>query len=204
MIFMPFIIAFVFAYLGLLAPGMLNLTACKISVDRGAKEALQFSIGASLIVLIQAYIALTFTKLLSNNPSIIEYVNGVGVLVFFALAIYFFNQARKKTRINTPKKQKKANYFLLGMGLSTINALAIPFYLTIGIYSEQKGYMKMVQTDKILFVLGASFGVFLLLRTYCRFAQLILVKSRLIAEYYNYILSGIFLTLGVVTLIKLI
>jgi hypothetical protein len=90
------------------------------------------------------------------------------------------------------------------MGLSIANALAIPFYLTIGIYSEQEGYLRMILSDKILFVLGASLGVFILLRTYCKYALIILTKSKLLAKYSNYILSGLFLILGIVTLVHVI
>lgn len=199
-----FFIAFILSYVGLIAPGMLNMTACKISVEKGSREALQFSIGASLIVIVQAYIALTFAKLLTNNPAIIENFKIAGIVVFFALSIFFYAQTQKRTKSKSIKKHKKGNSFLIGMGLSIANALAIPFYLTIGVYSEQEGYLRMVLSDKILFVLGASLGVFLLLRTYCKYALIILTKSKLLAKYSNYILSGLFLILGIFTLAHVI
>jgi len=199
-----FLIALTTAYLGLASPGMLNMTACKISVERGAKEAFHFSIGASIVVVVQAYLALTFAKLISTEPTIIANFKIAGIVIFFLLSFYFFSQARKPKKEEDHKKPKKGNFFLIGMGLSALNALAIPFYLAIGIYSEEKGWLRMILYDKIIFVLGASLGVFLLLKTYCRFAQTILRKSKLIARNSNYILSILFLVLGFVALFNVL
>ena len=67
-----FLLGFVFSFLGYTLPGVLNMTALKISLNKGKKEFIQFSLGASLIVLIQAYISISINKYISNNSIIFE------------------------------------------------------------------------------------------------------------------------------------
>ena len=190
------------AYVGLIAPGMLNMNACKISLSRGLKEAMMFSIGASIIVLLQAGVALFFAGFLKKNPEIIDFLKYAGILVFFLLAIFFFIQARKELKMN--KEIKKGNPFLAGIGLSSINMLSIPYYLGLSSYGETKGWIKLTYPDTLTFVIGAAFGVFALLATYSYFAKVIMEKSQFLAKNTNYILAGLFLILGVITLIQVL
>jgi threonine/homoserine/homoserine lactone efflux protein len=191
----------VMAYFGLISPGMLNMTTLKIRINAGKIESIKFAIGASVIVLIQASIALFFADYFVKNPKIIELIKVAAIFVFFALAIFFFFLSRKKNTSNSKKSNK--NYFISGLAMSSVNMLAIPFYLGISIYLAAANKIIIEQPFILFFVLGAAIGSFLLFCTYIIFAKIIIKKVSFIATNINIILSVLFFGLGILTLIRI-
>lgn len=192
----------IMAYFGLISPGMLNMTALKIRINNGISESVKFAIGASVIVFIQAGIALYFADYFNKNPQIIERLKIAGVVVFLILSIFFLYLSRKE--LNPKASNTKGNYFLKGIGMSSINMLGIPFYLGISIFLAAENKILIEQPYIILFVFGASIGSFLLFSTYIIFAKYISQKVSFIAKNINLILSILFLGLGIFTLVKIL
>lgn len=190
------------AYFGLISPGMLNMTALKIRMENGTSNSLKFAFGAALIVFVQAGIALYFADYFIKNPEVIERLKMAGVVVFFILSIFFYYLSRKE--LNPKTSNTKGNYFLKGIGMSSINMLGIPFYLGISIFLAAENKILIEQPFILLFVIGASIGSFLLFSTYIVFANIIIKKVSFIAKNINVILSLLFLALGVFTLIKIV
>jgi len=190
------------AYFGLISPGMLNMTVLKTRLNVGKIESVKFALGASVIVFFQAGIALFFADFLIANPKVIAALKIAGVFVFFILAIFFFMLSRKK--MEAKRKITKGNYFFKGMAMSSVNMLAIPFYLGISIYLGSINKIIIEQPYIFLFIFGAATGSFLLFYTYIFFANVISKKISFIATNINIILSLLFLSLGIFTLIKLI
>ena len=188
-------------FIGLLAPGMLNMTAVQITVEKSQRESRLFSMGASAIIFVQASIALFFANYLSQHPDVIKTLEVGGIFVFFALAIFFFMKTRTKFNLKK-KKGKSENYFMRGILMSSMNMLAIPFYLGISTYLGAEGYLKMESLYVFTFVFGAMFGAYLLFFTYIAFAKVIIKRANFIARNINYILSLLFLVLGIWTWVK--
>ena len=190
------------AYFGLISPGMLNMTALKIRIDTSKEASIQFALGAAFIVFIQAGIALFFADFFIKNPQVIEILKIVAVIVFFLLAAFFFFLSRRK--LKSVAKSAKGNYFFKGIAMSSVNMLAIPFYLGISIYLAKENKIIVDQPYIMLFISGACLGSFLLFYTYIVFAKIILNRISFIAKNINLILSLLFLTLGIFTLIKML
>ncbi len=199
---LPFIIGFLSAFIGLLAPSMLNMTAARTSIEKGRKAGITFAAGAASVVFIQGFIAVTFAKYLVAHPEVITKLKTAAVFVLFGLAIFFFMQARKKFKAEG--KQKKGNNYLTGFGMSSLNMLAIPFYLAMATLAENKGWMTIEQPFSIIYVIGAVLGAFALFSIYASFAEIIAKKAQFIAKNINYILSVLFVVLALFTLIKLL
>tara|TARA_B110000977_G_scaffold23100_1_gene27785 strand:- start:14 stop:622 length:609 start_codon:yes stop_codon:yes gene_type:complete len=191
------IIGVLTAYIGLLAPGMLNMTAVQIAIDKGRKRAYLFSTGASVVILFQAGIALVFTSYLHGNPQIIRRLETIAVFVFFALAIAFFVKTRLKFTYRK-RRRHKGRYFLWGVGMSLMNMLAIPFYLGVSTYLGAKGFLLMGEEYTILFVVGIVLGAVLLFFSYISLSKIVKKKVSFIAKNINYLLSILFLLLGIV------
>jgi len=191
----------VMAYFGLISPGMMNMTALKIRIDNGKKASIHYAAGAAIIVFVQAGIALFFADFFSNNPSVIELLKIAAVVVFFFLAVFFFILSKRKPKGQT--NNEKGSYFLKGIAMSSVNMLAIPFYLGTSIYLANENKIIIEHPYIMMFVLGASLGAFLLFYTYIFFANFIIVKISFIARNINLILSLLFLGLGIFTLIKI-
>ena len=197
-----FVIGFMASFLGLLAPSMLNMTAARMSMEKGRSAGIQFAAGAACVVFVQGYIAVFFAQYLVANPEIIVKLKTISIFVLLGLAIFFFRQARGKIKIEN-KRRKGAN-FMIGMGLSSLNMLAIPFYLAIATFAESKGWMKIKSPFKFVYILGTALGSFLLFSMYAYLAAGIAKNVQFIASNLNYILSILFLILAVIVTVQIL
>lgn len=193
-------LGFGMAFLGLVPPGMLNMTAVRTSIEKGLKCGLRFSAGAASIVIIQAFTALTFAKYLNAHPEIFDVLKKVATGIFILLAVFFFTQARKQFKAEG--KQKKGNSFYTGMLMSSLNALAIPFYFGYSSIMEAKGLIILEHPYISVFVSGAVVGAFALFATYAKFAEIIVKRAQFIAKNINYILGVLFVVLAVIQAIS--
>ncbi len=90
-----FILGFVTSFLGTLTPSMLNMTATKISLNKGKSDAVKFAFGVSIVVLLQAYVAILFTKFLRGNPDFVQSLQKIAIVIFTLLSFYFDRQSKK-------------------------------------------------------------------------------------------------------------
>ena len=201
--FLHILYGIIIAYFAMIAPGMLNMTALKVRLEIGKLESIKFAVGASIVIFIQAGIALFFADYFVKNPSVIELLKTAGVFVFFALAVFFFVLSRRKTNPKT-SATVKGKYIIRGAVLSGLNMLSIPFYLAFSIFLAEKQFITIQQPYIMLYVFGVFFGAMLLFYTYIYFAEIIAKKVSFIARNINLILSGLFVILGTITLIRLL
>jgi threonine/homoserine/homoserine lactone efflux protein len=193
-----FLLAILVAFVGFLPPGMINMTSLKMSLEYQRKEALLFVLGAVTVILVQAFLAVTFTKYLVVNPQIIEYLSYAAIVVFLGLALLFFRQARQQVALKI--QAKKRNTYLAGISMSAMNMLAIPFFLGYSTLMEAKGWLNIDPPHNYIFALGAVAGSFLLFFLYVLFAEYIQKRVQFIAKNINYILSLLFLVLALLSI----
>lgn len=193
-----FLLAVLVAFVGFMPPGMINMTSLKMSLDYQRKQAVLFVAGAVTIILIQAFLAVTFAKYLARNPQIIEYLSYAAILVFLGLAYMFFRQARQQLKLRVG--EQKRNSYLAGLTMSSMNMLSIPFFLGYSTLLEAKGWMNIDPPHNYIFSLGAVAGSFLLFFIYILFAEYIQKRVQFVAKNINYILSLLFLILAIITI----
>jgi threonine/homoserine/homoserine lactone efflux protein len=165
--FLPLLLGFCIAFLAVILPGLINMTAAKISLQEGKNEALSFAIGASTIVFIQTFIAVLFARFISNHQQIVSTLQEIGVFIFILLSIYFFWIAKKPKKLKTDSKVKgKSNRFFFGMLLSTLNLLPIPFYVFASMGLSAAGYFSFDSIPISSFVIGVVLGSFTVFYNY--------------------------------------
>ena len=193
-------LGYVMAFLSLTPPGMLNMTSVRTALEKGPRSGMWFALGAALVVIPQAFIALVFARFFAEHPEVVERLNYAGLAVLFLLSVVFFFQARKKFKGEGSRKKGKS--FVVGLLMSSMNMLAIPFYLVLSSVLENRGLLITEQPYINLFVTGVFLGAFSLFMVYVKFAAVIQKRAQFIARNINYILSALFLVLGILTLIK--
>ena len=147
--FLPLILGFFIAFLAVILPGFINMTAAKISTQEGKNVALSFALGTSVIIFFQTFIAVLFARFISNHQEIVSTLQEIGIFVFSLLSIYFFWIAKKPKKIKTDSKVKgKSNRFFLGMLLSTLNLLPIPFYVFASMSLSASGYFSFRSEER--------------------------------------------------------
>ena len=78
------------AFMATVPPGLLNMNAAKTSVDKGKAAGIVYSLGVSMTIMIQAYVAVMISKYLYRNPDVIAGLQKAAIVVFGFFAIYFF------------------------------------------------------------------------------------------------------------------
>ena len=200
-----FFIGLVVAFIGIIPPGLLNMTAAKISLKEGHVRGVMFSIGVCVIVLLQTYIAAIFARYISMHPEVIDILQRVAFVIFVLIAIYFLLIAKSQPKQQIrPKIKSKHSRFFQGMFLSAINVFPIPYqaYMTITLASI--GWLDFSQISIISYVAGAAMGTFVMLYVYIFFFEKIRGKKFTTQKNMNYIIGSITGVIAIVTLINII
>ena len=202
---LPFFLGFIIAAIGITPPGLINMTAAKVSLKDGRTEAIFFAVGATLIVFFQTFLALLFADFISSHPDVISKLQEIGLFIFIALTVYFFWKAKRpKLPKGEIKIRSKANRFFLGMLLSALNLFPIPYYVFVSITLSSYGYFYFLKPFIYAFVMGAVVGSFLVFYLYIVYFKKREAKSSFLINNVNYIIGTLTGLVSIVTLFKLI
>lgn len=200
-----FILGLVIAFIGVIPPGLLNMTVAKISLKEGAGRGMLFSTGVCTVVGLQTYIAAIFAKYLSNNSEVMDILKRVALVIFILITIYFLLLARKQPKLDVEANvRKKHQRFFQGIFLSSLNVFPIPYqaYMTITLASF--GWLTFETYNIISYVAGASMGTFVMLYIYIFFFDKIKNDKVTSQKSMNYIIGAVTGIIAVITLVNII
>ena len=178
---------------------MINLEVARIAVRKGIPPALWVAAGASLVELFQVYVALKFTSLFAENPAVERWFQIISIVVFFGLGIYYFYFVKTKPVADSDELEppgRRRHKFLKGMFLSTINLMAIPYWIFYGTLLTAKGMLEKQELPIILFSVGTALGVFVLLILYSLLGAKILRKSAQVTAWLNIFIGLVLVAFG--------
>jgi threonine/homoserine/homoserine lactone efflux protein len=203
--YLPLVLGFFIAFLAVIPPGLINMTAAKISLQEGKNEAISFALGASAIIFFQTFIAVLFARFISNHQEIVSTLQEIGIFIFSLLSIYFFWIAKKPKKIKTDSRVKgKSNRFFLGMLLSTLNLLPIPFYVFASMTLAASGYFSFDKIPVAEFVIGVMIGSFTVFYIYIVAFKKIENKTEFLMRNINTIIGSVTTFMAVLTLFELL
>ena len=194
------------AFIGVLPPGLLNVTAAKISLKEGHNRGFMFSIGVCIIVALQVYIATVFAKYLNQHPEVTIILKRVAFVIFLLVSIYFFFTAKSKPKsleVEPSIKSKQSRIFQ-GVFLSSLNIFPIPFqaYMVTTLVSFE--WLSLEPTTIGTYVSGAVMGTFMVLYVYILFFDTLKNTKFVTPKNMNYSIAIITLAVAIITLINLI
>lgn len=165
-----FAIGFLAAVVGVIPPGLLNMTAAKISMKQGRKSAMLFSAGVCAIVCLQTLIALMLARYLERHPEVVDTLQKVALGIFICLTMYFFFIAQD-TRREAPKEMERSrtNRFFYGILLAGLNLLPLPYWVYVSITFSAFGWFSFEQIPLWFAVIASGLGTFLMLFIYAQF-----------------------------------
>lgn len=203
---LPLVFGFVVSVIGILPPGLINMTAAKISLQDGKNRALMFTLGALLIIFFQTYLALIFARYIDAHQEVVILLREIGFGIFTLVTVYFLLIAKKpKVRIkeNIKIRSKKSRFFL-GMLVSAINFFPIPYYVFVSVSLASFGYFTFEPGSVYSFVLGVVSGSFLVFYTYIAFFNKIEGKTEFLMKNMNVIIGSITGLISVFTLYNIL
>lgn len=191
--------------IGIALPGLINMTAAKISVRDGRSRALIFVAGAMVIIFIQTYIAVAFAKLINSDPDLIYMLQEVGLVLFSLLTLYFLFIAKKpKLKAEDTKVRTKVGRFFLGMLLSALNFFPIPYFVFVSVTLANNGHIEFAPLNNFMFVVGVLIGSFSIFYLYIIFFKRIEHKTDWMMRNMNYFLGSATGLVAIVNLIKIL
>ena len=198
---LPLFLGFLTASIGITPPGLINMTAAKVSMNEGRTQAMIFALGATVVVLIQTYIAVIFAQFIDSNPEIVILLREVGLAIFLALTGFFvWRGSKPKPEEKEIKLHSKKSRFFLGMLLSALNFFPIPFYVFVSITLASYKYFFFDKPFIYTFVIGSGIGAFFAFYCYIAFFKKMENKSSFLLKNMNYIIASI---TGLISLITM-
>ena len=158
-----FLIAALVSFAGSIPPGSINMSVMQYAISGRKMAALSFALAACLVEFGYAIIAVQFQIFLSENTGIGFWFRVISGSVLIILGIY--NLLKKTTIKEIQNKGEKRGAFLKGTLVALANPLAIPFWLWVTLYLDSMGWIKLNDTNFMIYVTGVSMGTFLLLLT---------------------------------------
>ena len=202
---MPLFLGFVTSSVGIIPPGLINMTAAKVSLNEGRTRALVFAAGATLIVLIQTFVAVLFARFIENNPEIVILLREVGLAIFLILTIYFFWWANRPKPVREEEKlHSKKSRFFLGMLLSALNFFPIPFYVFVSVTLATYNWFFFDKPFIYTFVIGSGIGAFFAFYCYIAFFKTMESKSAFLLKNMNYVIGSITALVSIISLINIL
>lgn len=200
-----FFVGFIISLVGVIPPGLLNMSAAKISIQEGHTRGIVFSLGVCIIVALQTYIALIFARYLSNHSDIVEVLKQVALVIFVLITIYYLFIAKKTSKPNIEErvKSKKSRLFL-GVFMSAINVFPIPYQAYMGITLASFSILMFDQTSIISYVAGSVSGTFVMLYIYIFFFEKVKNKKITTQKNMNYLIGIITGVISIITLVNIL
>ena len=153
---------FVVSFLGSIPLGYLNVIGFEIYSKQGLNSLIFFLFGVICVEMFVIYFTLIFAKQLVNNKKLMKFIDFFAV--FFLLIIgYSFYASANQTNEQQGVLEKYAMYspFLIGIFLSGINFLQVPFWTGWNLYLINGNYISIVNKLKLYYIAGTLVGTFL-------------------------------------------
>lgn len=157
-----FFVGMLVSFLGSLPLGTLNVAAMQISVTDGITPALKFSLGSLLAEIVYVRISLVAMDWVRQQKRIFKALEWITLLIVIALAVSSFiaaakppGEARNVILSNTMPR------FLLGLMMSAINPVQIPFWFGWSTILFTKKVLEPKTSFYNLYIIGIGLGTFM-------------------------------------------
>ena len=197
-----FLLGFVFSFIGSIPFGMINLTVVDTSIQKGFRAGIILGFGAALVEFFQALIAVKFTHVFIDNPSIAEAIHWIAIPIFFGLAIHHYRQSKVDSKLKS--SEKSLSPFYKGVFISSLNMLAIPYWVFYATYFSSAGWLSSANELLLIYCVGISLGAFSLFIVFAKLSSLVVKKMKKISSHTNKALALIFLVFGIYQLFSML
>jgi threonine/homoserine/homoserine lactone efflux protein len=202
---LPFFLGFFTAAIGIAIPGLINMTAAKVSIRDGKDRAILFTYGAIVIIFFQTLLAVLFAKYIDSRPYVVVLFREIGMVIFMVLTVYFLFIAKKpKPKKEQIKMRSRTSRFFLGILLSSLNFFPIPYYVFVTMTMASYELFHFEKVPIVLFLLGVVLGSFAIFYCYISFFKKIESKTDFFFKNSNTIIGSITAIVTLITLFNVV
>ncbi len=193
------------SFLGSLPLGTLNVAAMQIGIQESISNALYFSFGSLLIEMIYVRISLVGVDWVRKQEKLMKAMEWFTLIIILALAAGSFMAALKDgAESKNVFLENTMHRFLLGMFMSAINPVQIPFWFGWSTVLFSKKILEPVKQQYNMYIVGIGLGT---LTGNCVFifgGKWLVDRIEGSQEYLNWVIGSIFAITAIIQAIKMI
>ena len=191
--------------LGALPLGSLNITAMQISVQENNRNAVKYALGVALVELLYVRLSLKGMNWVMENNRLFHILEWCTVFLFLVLAVSSYISARKKDegQKNIILKNDVSRFFL-GVTLSALNPVQIPFWFIWSTYLLSNNFLKGTALQFNIYTTGIGFGTLLGLGIFIFAGKWIVNKLKASHRGINLVVALVFFVSAIIQLYRVI
>lgn len=193
------------SFLGTLPMGTLNVMAMQIGIQESIQHALFFVSGSLLVEMIYVRISLVAISWVRKQKRLMKIMEWLTLAIVLALAVGSFIAAmRENPEAKNVILLNNMHRFLLGMMMSAINPVQIPFWFGWSTVLFSKGILKPSNRLYNLYIIGIGLGTLVGNSIFIFGGKLIVERIHNSEAYLNWVIGGIFTLTAIIQLIKIL
>lgn len=193
------------SFLGSLPLSTLNVAAMQIGIQESVKNAVYFSFGSLLVEMIYVRISLVGVDWIRKQEKLMKAMEWFTLIIIIALAAgSFMAAASKADNAKNVFLKNDMHRFLLGMFMSAINPVQIPFWFGWSTVLFTKKILDPVKSQYNTYIVGIGLGT---LTGNCVFifgGKWLVQRITNSQQYINWVIGGIFAITAIIQAIKMI
>jgi threonine/homoserine/homoserine lactone efflux protein len=198
-----FMTGMLISFLGTLPMGTLNISAMQISLSDGIRPALYFSAGAVLVEIIYVRFTLVAMHWFRKHKRLLLGLEWFTLVIILALAASSFYTALNPSVNASPILSNTIHRFWLGVVMSTINPLQVPFWFGWSTILASKNLLLPKESDYITYIAGIGIGTII---GHCIFifgGRLVVEKLNTRQDVVNLVIGLIFLVTAIIQAVRM-
>ncbi len=192
------------SFLGSLPLGTLNVAAMQISVTESIKNAIYFSIGSLLTEMFYVRISLVGINWIRKQKVLFKWMEWIALAIVVALAAGSFIAAMHAHHAKNVMLNNNMNRFVLGLLLSAISPMQIPFWFGWSTVLFQKNILQPKNSFYNFYIVGIGLGT---LAGNCVFifgGKYIVQELNANQSILNWVIGAIFAITAVIMLVRIL
>ncbi|MGO4821958.1 MULTISPECIES: hypothetical protein [unclassified Flavobacterium] len=155
-------VGFLVSFIGSIPLGYLNVIGLELYSKKGISSLFYYLLGVISIEVIVIYSTVLFASQLASNKKLIKAIDIFGVFFLLFLAFtFYFNSNPNTAQINYLDQYLVYPPFIIGVLLSALNFLQLPFWTAWNLYLINGQYITVTKFATYYYVFGTLLGTFL-------------------------------------------
>ncbi|MEO8765950.1 MAG: LysE family transporter [Ginsengibacter sp.] len=192
------------SFLGSLPLGTLNVAAMQISVQESITNAIYFSLGSLLTEMIYVRISLVGINWIRKQKVLFKWMEWITLGIVLALAIGSFIAATHEHHAKNVMLNNNMHRFLLGLLLSSISPMQIPFWFGWSTVLFAKNILKPKNSFFNLYILGIGLGTLMGNCVFIFGGKYIVEKLNANQNILNWVIGGIFTLTAIIQFARIL
>jgi len=192
------------SFLGSLPLGTLNVAAMQISVQESIKNAIYFSLGSLLTEMLYVRISLVGINWIRQRKVLFKWMEWIALAIVVALAAGSFIAAMHEHHAKNVMLDNNMNRFLLGLLLSAISPMQVPFWFGWSTVLFAKNILQPKNSFYNFYIVGIGLGTLMGNCVFIFGGKYLVQKLNANQSLLNWVIGGIFAATAVIMLIKIL